>query len=452
MMRFIGTAVLVLLFVALLAQISGFGVAYTVDETEYAVITQFGEVKRDIISPGLKFKSPVESVVRFDKRLLRIDVPVQSMPDRDSQFLEIDAYVRYRIINPKLFLENLRDESNANRRIGDLAISAIRDEVGVRDRRDIIGGDPITQEDGTILVNPRQTETGVPSREAMMQLALASVKEDTEQQWGVQIVDIRIKRADFPAAAEASVFDRMRSERSVQAQRLRAEGEEQYLTITADVNRRVRIIRANADRDANILSGEGEAQAVQIFARVLGTDALQPEALDALDALESLSPEVLDAIAELDVDLITDQTIADLKAGNVLSPNVLEDAISAIRALGPEALGSMEVVIGFEAANALRTLASSGSEALEPIDSDALAQALEFFTFRRSLEAYTNSLREDTTVVLSADSELFKYLQGPTASVQDDDEDPLGEFSEMMMLLGALAELEEEDQDSDSGQ
>ncbi|CAI8016540.1 Protein HflK [Geodia barretti] len=126
-------------------EVAGFGVAYTVDETEYVVITRFGEVQRGIASPGLKFKSPVESVVRFDKRLLRIDVPVQSMPDRDSQFLEIDAYVRYRIRDPKVFLENLRDEFTAGQRIGSLAISAIRDEVGVRDRRDIIGGDPITQ-------------------------------------------------------------------------------------------------------------------------------------------------------------------------------------------------------------------------------------------------------------------------------------------------------------------
>ena len=94
----------------------------------------------------------------------------------------------------------------------------------------------------------------------MMQLVLHGLRENTEEQWGVEVVDVRIKRADFPTAAEASVFDRMRSERSVQAQRLRAEGEEQFLTITADVSRTVRIIRADADRDANILSGEGEAR------------------------------------------------------------------------------------------------------------------------------------------------------------------------------------------------
>ena len=279
MMKIIGMALAVLLFVALLAQVAGFGVAYTVDETEFVVITRFGEVQRGIISPGLKFKSPVESVVRFDKRLLRIDVPVASMPDRDSQFLEIDAYIRYRISDPQVFLENLRDEFTAGQRIGSLAISAIRDEVGVRDRKDIIGGDPITQSDGTIIVKPRQTEEGNPSRAEMMQLVLHGLRENTEEQWGVEVVDVRIKRADFPTAAEASVFDRMRSERSVQAQRLRAEGAEQFLTITADVSRRVRIIRANADRDGNILSGEGEAQAVQIFATGSGHGSLASRGL-----------------------------------------------------------------------------------------------------------------------------------------------------------------------------
>ena len=207
--------------------------------------------------------------------------------------------------------------------------------------------------------------------------------------------------------------------------------------------------------DANILSGEGEAQAVQIFARVFGTNALKPEALDALYALESLSLEVLDAIEALDVELITDETMANLRAGNVLSADVLEEAITAIRALSPETLDSMELVIGFEAANALRTLAASGEEALTPIDSEALAEALEFFTFRRSLEAYTNSLQQDTTLVLSADSELFRYLQGPTASNQQSDAEAfMALFGEMAQFMGdpdemmSMEESSEHDQDS----
>ena len=425
MLRILGILLLVIVLVGALAQAAGYGFAYTIDEREFVVIVRFGEVQREVVSPGLHFKSPIEEVERFDRRLLRIDVPVASMPDRDSQFLEIDAYVRYRILNPTLFLENLRDETNASRRIGDLAVSAIRDEVGVRDRRDIIGGDPITQDDGTILVRPRQTDDGVPSREAMMQLALQSVREDTEEQWGVEVVDIRIKRADFPAAAEASVFDRMRSERSVQAQRLRAEGEEQYLTITADVNRRVRVIRAEADRDANILSGEGEAQAVQIFARVLGTDALSPAALDALDALESLEPSVLDQVNGLNDGLLSGSTEAQLRAGNILGAGALAGVIDAMQGMTNADFAALEEVLGFERTQALRGLRDAGDGALVPLDTAALAEALEFFSFRRSLEAYANFLNEQTTLVLSSESDLFRYLEGHSAGLDADaDSDP----------------------------
>ena len=422
MMKLLGIILLVIALGAGFAQAAGFGVAYTVDEREYVVITRFGEVQRAVLSPGIQFKSPIETVARFDRRLLRIDVPVASMPDRDSQFLEIDAYVRYKITDPRLFLESLRDESNADRRIGDLAVSAIRDEVGVRDRRDIIGGDPITQADGTILVRPRQTEDGLPSREAMMQLALSSVKDDTtEQQWGVQVVDIRIKRADFPTAAEASVFDRMRSERSVQAQRLRAEGEEQFLTITADVNRRVRIIRADAERDANILSGEGEAQAVQIFARVLGTDALSPEALDALDALESLPTATLDELNALNDGLLSSNTQAQLRAGNILAVGSLSGVIEAIQDMTEADFAALEQVMGFERTQALRDLRAAGADALAPLSTAALAEALEFFAFRRSLEAYANFLDEETTLVLSSKSDLFRYLEGYSRSSGSED-------------------------------
>jgi membrane protease subunit HflC len=318
-MKFIGMALGILLALVFFAQVAGFGMLYAVDQTQYAVITRFGEVQRAITSPGLKFKSPVETVVNFDKRLLRIDVPVASMPDRDSQFLEIDAYIRYRITDPKTFLENLRDESTASARIGNLTIAAIRAEVGLRDRKDIIGGDPITLEDGTIIVQPRVNEEGIATRELMMQLVLDRIRADAETGFGVEIRDVRIKRADFPTAAEASVFGRMRSERSVQAQRLRAEGEEQYLTITADVSRKVRVIKADAERDANILQGEGEAEAISILASSLESDP-------------------------------------------------------------------------------------------------------EFFAFRRSLEAYVTFLQDNTTVVFSSDSDLFRYLEGPNlpSEVSDD--------------------------------
>lgn len=292
-------------------------VFYTVDETQLAVITRLGEVVAVKTEPGLATKTPfVETVNRFDKRLLRIDVPVASMPDRESQFLDIDAYVRYRIVDARKFLEKLQDEFTASARIGQVAISEIRAEVGVRDRKDIIGGEPITQGDGTIVVEPRVDEDGIPARDAMMALIRTRTsKRVVESDFGVEIVDVRIKRADFPEATEMSIFQRMTTERKVQADRLRAEGEEQYLTITAAVDKQVQgEILAEADRDGNILRGEGEAEAISILA-------------------------------------------------------------------------------------------------------NALEQDEDFFEFRRSLEAYTKIIDDGTTLVLSTESDLLGFLEGPEKKV-----------------------------------
>jgi membrane protease subunit HflC len=288
-------------------------VFYTVDETDLVVITRLGEVVDIKTEPGLSTKTPfVETVNRFDKRLLRIDVPVASMPDRESQFLDIDAYVRYRIVDPKKFLEKLQDEFTASSRLGQIAISEIRAEVGVRDRKDIIGGEPITKPDGSIVVEAKVDENGIPAREAMMALVrVRTTKRVIESDFGVEIVDVRIKRADFPEATEMSIFQRMTTERKVQADRLRAEGEEQYLTITAAVDKQVQgEILAEADRDANMRRGEGEAEAIRILA-------------------------------------------------------------------------------------------------------DALAQDEDFFEFRRSLEAYRAFVDDKTTLVLSTNSDLLAYLEGP---------------------------------------
>ena len=290
---------------------------FVVDQTQYGVVTRFGEIQRIVKTPGLQTKVPVmESVTRFDKRLLRIDVPTESMPDREQQFLEIDAYVRYRITDPRKFLERLRDEFTAADRIGRIVMSELRRVVAGSDRTEIIGGIAQTQEDGTLIVTPNKTTEGVYTREALTNQVLRDANKvigSVDSDFGIEIVDVRIKAADFPGTVEQTVFNRMRTERAVQGQRMRAEGEEQHLTITTDVDRQVARILAEADRKANTLRGEGEAQAIKILA----------------DALES-----------------------------------------------------------------------------DP----------EFFAFRRSLEAYGKILPEKTTVVLSSENDLFRYLEGPSDS------------------------------------
>jgi len=289
---------------------------YTVDETQYAVVTRFGQIQRVVITPGLQFKAPiVEQVQRFDNRLLRIDVRTEPMPDAEQQFLEIDAYVRYKITDPRRFLLRLRDEFTAQNRIGNIVISEIRRVVAGSDRTDIIGGMVATTTDGSVTVEAKKTTTEVDSREALTRTVIEGANaavNSPENDFGVIVVDVRIKAADFPTTVEETVFIRMRTERDVQGQRLRAEGAEENLTITADVDRQVTIIRAEAEKTSNQLRGEGEAQAIAIFA-------------------------------------------------------------------------------------------------------DALEEDPEFYSFQRSLEAYKKFLVENTTVVLSSEDDLFRYLTGPAS-------------------------------------
>ena len=312
----------VVLVVVIVLAASPLGFLFTVDETEYAVVTRFGQIQRSESTPGLKVKLAfVEQITKFDNRLLRVDVRTESMPDRESQFLEIDAYVRYRISDPRKFWTRLRDETTAAGRIGNIVISEIREAVAGSERTDIIGGEPaIDPEDGTIIVVAKKTASGFDTRTALMERVRdrsdANVNA-ADKDWGVQIVDVKIKRADFPPNVEQTVFNRMRTERDVQAKRFRAEGEEEGLTITADVDREVTIIRAQADRESNKLRGEGEAKAISIFADSLGRDP-------------------------------------------------------------------------------------------------------EFYAFRRSLETYIKTLTQNTTVVLSSESDLFQYLESPDAPSSDD--------------------------------
>jgi membrane protease subunit HflC len=251
--------------------------AYKVDETELALVTQFGSIRATETEPGLHFKTPfVQSVTRFDRRVLRVDVPPASFPDIDSQFLEIDAYVRYQIRPNATGIQNFREvlinETGAASLISQLVIAALRDEVGSRVREEIIGGEITVNTDGTRAVTPI-IKDGEAAREALTRIVTRAVQVRADDQgFGIDIVDVRIKRADFPDSIVESVYTRMRSERTVQADRLRAEGEEEFLTKTADVDRQVEVISAIADETSSRLRGDGEAEAIRILAEALEQD------------------------------------------------------------------------------------------------------------------------------------------------------------------------------------
>jgi membrane protease subunit HflC len=223
---------------------------FVVDETEVAIITRFGELQGVQENPGMNFKTPfVEKVTKYEKRLLIFDAPPQSMLTRDKKRLEIDVYARGKIVNPKLFRETVFTEANAATVAIPIISSSLREEIAKDDQIEIIA------------VN----------REEIMNRVRDAVAPQLVP-FGIEVVDIRIKRADFPATIADSVYARMQAERKRIADRERAEGAERDAEVRADVDREAAIIRAEAERDAQITRGEGEAESVKIFAEALQQD------------------------------------------------------------------------------------------------------------------------------------------------------------------------------------
>ena len=261
---------------------------YVVDVTEQVIILRFGEVVDTRTTPGLSVKAPfVDTVVRLDKRILRIDAPPVSMPDQDKENLVIDIYARYRITDPVQFRKTLQTESTARSRLGDIVTSTLRDRVALRDRTDIIGAKPLVDESG----NPVVDEEGLPlvegqeTRTQILDEVLQAVRQTTQRDtFGIEMIDVRIKRADFPEAVTASIYTRMRAERNRIAAGFRAEGEEEDRKIRAATDRDRDVILAEAERESNKRRGEGEAEAISILAEALNRD---PELFAFLRSLEA---------------------------------------------------------------------------------------------------------------------------------------------------------------------
>ena len=262
------TAIIVIVVVILLA-IFGPQTLYTVDETQLVVVTRFGEVRDVHTTPGLKVKAPfIDSVNRFNRRLLRVDVPPSTLPDREREFLIIDAYARYRIIDVRKFFEKLETPERAEDRIGRIVISDLREEIGKRVKEEIIGAIKEGPEGQEVVI-------GTDTRQEILDIVRAASDQavkSTENDFGVEVVDVRIKRADFPEAAQQNIFGRMRAERDRISREFRAEGQEERDKIEAAANRDRAIILAEAERQANLTRGDGEAQAIEIFAEALQQD------------------------------------------------------------------------------------------------------------------------------------------------------------------------------------
>jgi membrane protease subunit HflC len=224
---------------------------FTVDETKQVVILQFGEPVRIIKTPGLNFKlpAPLQVAQSFDDRLLEYDVPPEEILSKDKKSLIVDNYVRWRITDPLLFLQTVQTQSIAKTRIDDIVYSELRRELGTHNMSEII------------------TE----NRELIMEEVTRESAIATKP-YGIEVVDVRLKRVDLPQNNEQSIYRRMQAERIRQANKFRSEGEEESQKIKASTDKDKTIILANAYKEAEEVKGEGEAKAVDIYARAFSKD------------------------------------------------------------------------------------------------------------------------------------------------------------------------------------
>jgi len=223
---------------------------YTVDETQQVVITQFGEFKRTVQEPGLHVKLPVvETVLRFPKRILASDANPARYLTLDKKQLAIDHLTRWRVSDPLVFFKTVRDEAGARARLDDLVFSDLRRELA-------------SHPFGKIISNLRE-----PIMETVAKSAAAKAA-----QFGIEIVDVRIKRADLPEDVQASVFARMQAEREREAKRYRSEGEEEAAKIRGSTDKDRTIILAKAYEESQRLRGEGDALATRTYAEAYDPD------------------------------------------------------------------------------------------------------------------------------------------------------------------------------------
>jgi len=238
-----------------------------VDETEQIVILQFGKPIRTIKDPGLNWKlpAPLQTANSFEKRLLEYDVPPEEILSKDKKSLIIDNYVRWRITNPLLFLQTVAAVPTAKTRLDDIVYSELRQELGTHDMVEII------------------TE----NRELIMDKVTIASNEETSK-YGIEVIDVRIRRVDLPQENEASIYARMEAERKRQANKFRSEGEEEAQKIRAATDRDKTVILADAYKTAQKIRGEGEAKALDIYAISFSKDPKFYEFIRTLETFEKV--------------------------------------------------------------------------------------------------------------------------------------------------------------------
>jgi membrane protease subunit HflC len=223
---------------------------FIVEQTEEALVLRFGEVRNVIPDPGLKMKWPfVENVIFYDNRLLDFEPPPEEVIASDQKRLVVDTYTRYRITNPLLFYQTVNSEAAVRNRLSAIVNGSLRRVLG----------------------NVTLSALLSHERSAIMRQIRDEVSAQGKS-FGIEVVDVRIRRADLPEANSQAIFARMQSEREQQAAQYRAEGAEAAQTVRANAERERTVILAEAQRDAQRVRGDGDAESIRVYAAAFGQD------------------------------------------------------------------------------------------------------------------------------------------------------------------------------------
>ena len=234
----------------LVALVLAYQTFFIVDQTHQALVLRFGEPIRMIRDPGLEIKQPfVENVVQYDRRILDLEPPAEEVIVADQKRLVVDSYALYRIVDALQFYRTAGSEDAVRLRLGATLSGSLRR---------VLGGEVLTK-----LLSPE--------RSRIMGLIRDDVAAEAKS-FGIEVIDVRIRRADLPPENSEAIYKRMASERDREAKQYRAQGAEAAQGIRANADREVVVIKAEANRQAQVLRGEGDAQSIKVLADAYGQD------------------------------------------------------------------------------------------------------------------------------------------------------------------------------------
>ena len=237
---------------------------FIVMQTEQVIVLQLGEYIRTIKEPGLSFKIPfVQSIVKIDRRLLSYDLPPRRITLGDQKFLVLDSYVRYSISDPLKFFKSVRNEQNVQNRLVPIIMGRLQSALGQSSLSELLSV----------------------KRVQILEEIITDIRE-TVAEFGIELVDVRIRKADLPPENSKAIFSRMQSDREREAKLLRAEGEERALIIRADADKQVTNILSDARRQAMVLEGTAEATATKLLTDAYGQDRKFAEFIQKMRLLQ----------------------------------------------------------------------------------------------------------------------------------------------------------------------